>query len=129
MLLNLEINTLSLVAPPRGTISIPSKTSQQQPLLDYPNDPEARFKNLNLHKNANKRVNSNGFVLKKKNVHTKCSTKCVNYNGRVLAILQALDTIHDLDKALGPWEKRLGKKEMSIILKEQVCWERALMIF
>jgi len=129
MLLNLEINTLSLVAPPRETISIPSKTTQQQPLLDYPNDPEARFKNLNLHKNAEKTGINNGLVLRQKNVHTKCSTKCVSYNGRVPAILQALDTIHDLDKALGPWEKRLGKKEMSIILKEQVCWKRALMIF
>jgi len=128
MLLNLEINTLSLLAPPRETISIPTKTTQHQPLLDYPNDPEALFKNLNLHKNAEKRVNNNGLVLRLKNVHTKCSTKCVSYSGRVPAILKALDTIHDLDKALG-WEKRLGKKEMSIILKEQACWKRALMIF
>ncbi|XP_045814941.1 pentatricopeptide repeat-containing protein At3g23020-like [Trifolium pratense] len=136
MLLNLDTNTLALVTVPREKslpISIPTKTTQQQPLPHSPNDtdPESRFKKFNLHQNAEKKGNNsnNGFVLRKTNVHSKCSTKWVRYNGRIPAILHNLNTIHDLDKALRPWQERLSKKEMSIILKEQVCWERAFEIF
>ncbi|XP_012570487.1 pentatricopeptide repeat-containing protein At3g23020-like [Cicer arietinum] len=142
MLLNLQLldtNTLPLVVPRENAvpISIPSKkTTQQQSLPHSPDgtDSESRFKKLNLNRNDDylfpkKRDNSNGIVLKKNKVHTKCSTKWVCYGGRIPAILQALNNIHDLDEALRPWEKRLSNKEMSIILKEQVCWERSLKIF
>lgn len=64
-----------------------------------------------------------------KKVHTKCSTKWVSYGGCIPAILQALDEVEDLDKALVPWEGNLNNKERSIILKEQLSWERALEIF
>ncbi|KAM6545584.1 hypothetical protein CsatB_026320 [Cannabis sativa] len=64
-----------------------------------------------------------------KKVHTKCSTKWGSYGGCIPAILQALVEVKDLDKALQPWEGNLNNKERSIILKEQVSWERALEIF
>ncbi|CAI8601809.1 unnamed protein product [Vicia faba] len=139
-LLKLDTNTLALVAALREN-SLPSshKTTQQQqqPLLHPPNatDTESTFKKLNLQQNhdstiPNKRGhNNNGFVLKQKKVHSTCLTKWASYSARVPAILHALDTVHDLDKALKPWEERLSKREMSIMLKEQVCWERALEIF
>ncbi|KAB1218083.1 hypothetical protein CJ030_MR3G014507 [Morella rubra] len=68
----------------------------------------------------------NGLLEK---VHTRCSTKWISYGGCIPAILQALDTVPDLDEALRPWEDKIGKKERSIILKEQRSWERALEIF
>ncbi|GAV69577.1 PPR domain-containing protein/PPR_2 domain-containing protein [Cephalotus follicularis] len=71
-------------------------------------------------------VNRYGFVELK---HTKCSTKWRSYGGCIPSILQALDTIRDLDEALRPWAERLSNKERSIILKEQSNWERALEIF
>ncbi|KAA8534621.1 hypothetical protein F0562_032120 [Nyssa sinensis] len=61
--------------------------------------------------------------------HTKCSTKWVRYGGCIPAILEALETVIDLDEALRPWEDSLSNKERSIILKEQSSWERALEIF
>ncbi|KAJ7954805.1 Pentatricopeptide repeat [Quillaja saponaria] len=71
-------------------------------------------------------VNGKGMVEK---VHSKCSTKWVSYGGCIPAILQALDTVQDLDEALRPWEETLNNKERSIILKEQLSWQRALEIF
>jgi pentatricopeptide repeat protein len=68
----------------------------------------------------------NGLLEK---VHARCSTKWVNYGGCIPAMLNALDTVKDLDEALRPWEDRIGNKERSIILKEQLSWERALEIF
>ncbi|KAK9991926.1 hypothetical protein SO802_026911 [Lithocarpus litseifolius] len=68
----------------------------------------------------------NGLLEK---VHPRCSTKWVSYGGCIPAILQALDTVQDLDEAFRPWEDRIGNKERSIILKEQLSWERALEIF
>lgn len=62
-------------------------------------------------------------------VKTKCSTKWLKYGGCIPAILEALESISDLDEAFRPWEKSLSNKERSIILKEQVLWERALEIF
>ncbi|GAV85255.1 LOW QUALITY PROTEIN: PPR domain-containing protein, partial [Cephalotus follicularis] len=56
-------------------------------------------------------------------MNTKCSTKWRSYAGCILSILQALDMI-DLDEALGAWVERLSNKERSIILKEQLNWER-----
>ncbi|KAG4910902.1 hypothetical protein JHK82_056910 [Glycine max] len=61
--------------------------------------------------------------------HTKCSMKRVSYGGCITAILEALDVVLDVDEALGPWEDRLSNKERSIILKEQLRWDRALEIF
>ncbi|RDX81021.1 Pentatricopeptide repeat-containing protein, partial [Mucuna pruriens] len=61
--------------------------------------------------------------------HTKCSTKRASYGGCIPAILEALDTVLDVDEALRPWEDRLNNKERSIILKEQFRWDRALDIF
>ncbi|XP_047168764.1 pentatricopeptide repeat-containing protein At3g23020-like [Vigna umbellata] len=61
--------------------------------------------------------------------HTKCSTKRVSYGGCIPAILEALDAVLDVDEALGPWEDRINNKERSIILKEQLRWDRALEIF
>ncbi|KAL2927724.1 hypothetical protein RDABS01_007075 [Bienertia sinuspersici] len=64
-----------------------------------------------------------------KKVHTKCSTKWASYGGCIPSILLALETIGDLDEAFRPWEERLSNKERSIILKEQLSWERAMEIF
>ncbi|KAL9389957.1 hypothetical protein Peur_018562 [Populus x canadensis] len=72
------------------------------------------------------RLNGNGSVDK---AHTKCSKKWAYYGGCIPSILEALDTIKDLDEALKPWEDTLSNKERSIILKEQSSWERALEIF
>ncbi|XP_050216291.1 pentatricopeptide repeat-containing protein At3g23020 [Mercurialis annua] len=71
-------------------------------------------------------VNGNGSADR---VHTKCSTKWANYGGSIPSILQALETIKELDEALKPWEDTLSNKARSIILKEQCSWERALEIF
>ncbi|PSR92906.1 Pentatricopeptide repeat-containing protein [Actinidia chinensis var. chinensis] len=68
----------------------------------------------------------NGVVGK---THAKCSTKWLNYGGCIPAILEALETVSDLDEALRPWEESLSNKERTIILKEQSSWERALEIF
>ncbi|KAL6007304.1 hypothetical protein ACLOJK_032801 [Asimina triloba] len=59
----------------------------------------------------------------------KCSTKWVSYGGCIPSILQALETVGNLDEALKPWEESLTNKERSIILKEQSNWRRALEIF
>ncbi|KAK7289564.1 hypothetical protein RIF29_03292 [Crotalaria pallida] len=64
-----------------------------------------------------------------KKVHSRCSTKWVCNGGRVRSILEALNTVHDLDEALGPWREKLSNKEVSVILKEQVCWKKGLEIF
>lgn len=64
-----------------------------------------------------------------KKVHTKCSTKWARYRGRIPAMLEALETVGDLDEAFKPWEERLSNKERTIILKEQSGWERAREIF
>ncbi|KAL0433602.1 UNVERIFIED_CONTAM: Pentatricopeptide repeat-containing protein [Sesamum latifolium] len=60
---------------------------------------------------------------------TKCSTKWAGYGGCIPAMLEALETVNDLDEALKPWERTLTNKERSILLKEQLGWERALEIF
>lgn len=64
-----------------------------------------------------------------KKLHTRCSTKWASYGGCIPSILLALETISDLDEAFRPWEERLSNKERSIILKEQLSWERAVEIF
>ncbi|KAK1314585.1 Pentatricopeptide repeat-containing protein [Acorus calamus] len=53
----------------------------------------------------------------------------MSYGGSLPSILQALDSICDLDEALKPWEETLNNKERTIILKEQSDWERAVEIF
>ncbi|KAL0293043.1 UNVERIFIED_CONTAM: Pentatricopeptide repeat-containing protein [Sesamum calycinum] len=60
---------------------------------------------------------------------TKCSTKWARYGGCIPAMLEALETVNDLDEALKPWERTLTNKERSILLQEQLGWERALEIF
>lgn len=60
---------------------------------------------------------------------TKCSTKWGRYGGSIPAMLEALEKIRDLDVALRPWESTLTNKERSILLKEQLGWERAMEIF
>jgi hypothetical protein len=52
-----------------------------------------------------------------------------NYGGCIPSILEALDTIKDLDGALNPWEDTLSNRDRNMILKEQSNWERALEIF
>ncbi|CAK7327159.1 unnamed protein product [Dovyalis caffra] len=73
-----------------------------------------------------RRFDGNGSVDK---AHTKCSKKWAYYGGCIPSILEALDTVKDLDEALKPWEDTLSNKERSIILKEQSSSERALEIF
>lgn len=68
-------------------------------------------------------VNGNGKV------QAKCSTKWASYGGCLPSMLQALDTVKDLDEAFEPWAENLSNKERSIILKEQSSWQRALEIF
>lgn len=124
-------NTLPTTSTPHEKCVpiIPNKTTQQKLPYSSPNRP----KKLNLQKNAdsglpNKR-GKNGSALHQKKVHSKCSTKWVSYGGSSSAILKALNAIDDLDEALTPWEESLSNKEMSVILKEQVSWKRALEIF
>ncbi|XP_027365427.1 pentatricopeptide repeat-containing protein At3g23020-like [Abrus precatorius] len=87
---------------------------------------ETHLKKRGLEKNSD-----DGVLRKSKTetVHAKCSTKWSSYGGCIPAILKALDTVRDVDEALKPWEERLNNKERSIILKEQLRWDRALEIF
>lgn len=62
-------------------------------------------------------------------MQAKCSTKWARYGGYIPAMLEALETINDLDEAMKPWETTLTNKERSILLKEQQGWERAVEIF
>ncbi|KAI3681919.1 hypothetical protein L6452_36726 [Arctium lappa] len=55
--------------------------------------------------------------------------KWARYIGCIPAILEALETVGDLDEALKPWELTLSNKERTIILKEQKVWQRAMEIF
>lgn len=63
-------------------------------------------------------------------MHSTCSTKWVSHCGSIPAVLRALNTTHDLDNALRQWEEgTLSDREISVILKAQVSWQRALQIF
>ncbi|XP_073278401.1 pentatricopeptide repeat-containing protein At3g23020-like [Primulina huaijiensis] len=62
-------------------------------------------------------------------VRAKCSTKWRRYGGCIPAMLEALEVVEDLDEALKPWAMNLTNKERSILLKEQLQWERAMEIF
>lgn len=64
-----------------------------------------------------------------KKAHTRCSTKWASYGGCMPSILRALETTSDLDEVFRPWEEKLSNKDRSIILKEQLSWERAMEIF
>ncbi|GAB2210216.1 hypothetical protein Drorol1_Dr00015476 [Drosera rotundifolia] len=68
-------------------------------------------------------------IVEKEKVHARYSTICLSYGGNIPAMLAALDDVRDLDEALGPWKEKIGKKERSIILKEQASWKRAVEIF
>ncbi|XP_027365817.1 pentatricopeptide repeat-containing protein At3g23020-like [Abrus precatorius] len=118
-------NTL-LPTPLENSVSIPNKTSHALPN-------ETRTEKLNSEKNAHsgllKKSVNNRLILQRNKVHSTCSKKCVSYGGCIPSILHALNTIQDLDEALTPWEERLTNKEISIVLKAQVSWRRALQIF
>nr|XP_010932857.1 LOW QUALITY PROTEIN: pentatricopeptide repeat-containing protein At3g23020 [Elaeis guineensis] len=60
---------------------------------------------------------------------TKFPARWIDYGGCIPSILQALNTVQDLDEALKPWEGSLNNKERTIILKEQSNWRRAQEIF
>lgn len=93
-----------------------------------PDRKQGRRNSAGISKVENKR----GYVAKfrpAEKVHTKCSMKWARYGGCIGAILEALETVSDLDEALRPWKESLSKKERTIILKEQTDWERALQIF
>ncbi|PIM98036.1 hypothetical protein CDL12_29485 [Handroanthus impetiginosus] len=77
-------------------------------------------------KGAVEEIRAKGAV---EEMRTKCSTKWGRYGGCIPAMLEALESINDVDEALKPWEMTLTKKERSILLKEQVEWERAMEIF
>ncbi|KAH0634196.1 hypothetical protein KY290_037621 [Solanum tuberosum] len=70
---------------------------------------------------------SSGNAMEK--VQTKGLKKWARYGGCIPVMLEALETVSNLDEALKPWEKSLTKKERTIILKEQVEWQRAMEIF
>ncbi|TKY53802.1 Pentatricopeptide repeat-containing protein [Spatholobus suberectus] len=112
----------TLPSPLENSVSIPNKTNHA-----LPHSPsEYRPKKLSLEKNAD------SAPLKKRpnnKVHSRCSTKWVSHGGRIPAVLHALNTTQDLDYALRQWEETLSSKEISVILKAQVSWQRALQIF
>ncbi|KAK9682820.1 hypothetical protein RND81_10G098700 [Saponaria officinalis] len=62
-------------------------------------------------------------------MHTKCLMKWASYGGCIPSMLNDLENVSDLDEAFRPWEARVSNKERTIILKEQVSWERAMSIF
>ncbi|KAJ1404808.1 Tetratricopeptide-like helical domain superfamily [Sesbania bispinosa] len=88
-----------------------------------------------LKRQGEEKNSDNGVFRKRKTgggsekLHSKCSTKWVSYGGIIPSILKDLDTIRDVDEALRPWEERINNKERTIILKEQVRWDRALETF
>ncbi|XP_058770199.1 pentatricopeptide repeat-containing protein At3g23020-like [Vicia villosa] len=83
-----------------------------------------------LKKQSPEKNSEDGVLQKKKlDMHTKCSTKRVSYGGIIPSILNDLDTIQDVEEALRPWENKINNKERSIILKQQLKWDRALEIF
>ncbi|AES61892.1 putative tetratricopeptide-like helical domain-containing protein [Medicago truncatula] len=89
-----------------------------------------RNQHTQLKKQCPEKNSGDGVVEKSKTgLHTKCSTKCVSYGGIIPSILKDLDTIQDVEEALRPWENKINNKERSIILKQQVKWDRALEIF
>ncbi|KAK7391579.1 hypothetical protein VNO78_19996 [Psophocarpus tetragonolobus] len=104
----------------------PSKRKQRLPLHNGTIKTEKHSNKRRPEKNSGESVGRNR---KSEKSHAKCSTKRVSYGGCIPAILEALDTVVDVDEALGPWEDRLSNKERSIILKEQFRWDRALEIF
>ncbi|KAI3696559.1 hypothetical protein L6452_28925 [Arctium lappa] len=80
-----------------------------------------------LHTKCSTKLAGVNDVVKK--VHTNCSMKWARYGGCIPAILEALETVGDLDEAFKPWELTLSNKERTIILKEQKVWQRAMEIF
>ncbi|KAL4200074.1 hypothetical protein AMTRI_Chr03g54570 [Amborella trichopoda] len=68
-------------------------------------------------------------MVSSENGRIKSSNRGKSYGGCIPSILQALETVQNLDDALNPWEDSLSRKERSIILKEQTNWARALEIF
>ncbi|MED6108747.1 hypothetical protein PIB30_026967 [Stylosanthes scabra] len=129
---------VNALAPTSTSTSILPENNNFVHILHNPNSTkhviehqDAPPNSLNLEQDSGilkKRVDRS-VVLRHDKVHTRGSTKWVCYGGHIPSILQALSTIQDLDEAFMPWEEVLTCKEISIILKEQVSWERALQIF
>ncbi|KAK7393746.1 hypothetical protein VNO78_22310 [Psophocarpus tetragonolobus] len=118
----LDSNLLSFTNTLQTSLSVPSKTTYALPHSPNQHPP----KKLNVEKNADSvplKKNSNNKV------HSTCSTKWVSHCGRIPAILHSLSTIHDLDNALRQWEETLSNRDISVILKAQLSWQRALQIF
>ncbi|KAL8240061.1 hypothetical protein R6Q59_013416 [Mikania micrantha] len=80
-----------------------------------------------MHTKCSMKVVTGNMLVKK--VHARCLMKWARYGGCIPAILEALDSVSDLDKAFKPWELSLSNKEITIILKEQEVWQRAWEIF
>ncbi|XAR53566.1 hypothetical protein NMG60_11022176 [Bertholletia excelsa] len=104
--------------------------SNQQSFIDNPDGKNGRGSaGFDKKKVAMVKTARKGDKFASEKMHAKCSTKWARYGGSIPAILQALETFVNLDEALRPWEESLSNKERTIILKEQLNWERALEIF
>ncbi|KAK7343972.1 hypothetical protein VNO77_13136 [Canavalia gladiata] len=128
----------SLPVNPNGNAVSPSEmpehvihTSRKQRLPLHNGTTTVKKQETHFKKRGPQKNSDEGLPRKSRTekVHTKCSTKWASYGGCIPAILRALDTVRDLDEALKPWEEGLNNKERSIILKEQLRWDRAFEIF
>ncbi|KAK2986088.1 hypothetical protein RJ640_011529 [Escallonia rubra] len=127
----------SIKTTPSTGVSVPpypdklEQPIKQKPILENPRDTHRRFSRVDVKPNHNQKCTPTVRRDAKVNeeVHGKCLTKWARYGGCVPAMLEALETVRDLDEAFRPWEESLSNKERSIILKEQSGWERALEIF
>lgn len=52
-----------------------------------------------------------------------------SYGGNLPTILRSLETEEDVGKALSPYARELGPKELTVVLKEQGRWERVVRVF
>ncbi|KAK7345935.1 hypothetical protein VNO77_16551 [Canavalia gladiata] len=129
----LDTNLLGIInalpASLENTVSIPNKPSHALPHSSNQSRPDKLNSDKNAHSGLLKNRSYNGSVLQRNKQHSRCSTKWVSHGGRIPSILHALNTIQDLDKALRQWEETLTNKEISILLKAQISWPRALQIF
>ncbi|KAL5139230.1 Pentatricopeptide repeat-containing protein [Glycine soja] len=119
-------NANAFLLPEKTEQVSPTRRKQRLPLHNGTVKQETHSKKRRPEKNPEEGVPRKS---KPEKSHTKCSTKRVSYGGCIPAILEALDAVLGVDEALGPWEERLSNKERSIILKEQLRWDRALEIF
>ncbi|GLJ45881.1 hypothetical protein SUGI_0965930 [Cryptomeria japonica] len=64
-----------------------------------------------------------------KSLKNKQNPSYMKYGGYIPDLMKALECRKKIDEALGPWEATLTAKQMTIILKHQSNWERAVEIF